>query len=94
MRASDRTVPHSIHRKLPVQPAIPQPVDLLHLDLHRNTLFHRLNVADHADGFPGGVQRVERVQRGVQRFAVERAESLIQEQRVNARFVTDQIGKR
>ena len=51
-------------------------------------------MADHADGFSGGVQRVERIQRGIQRFAVERPEPFIEEQRVNARFVTDQIGKR
>lgn len=78
MRAPERIIPHLLHRKLPVQPAISQPVDLLHFDLHRNTLFHCLYVADHANVFPGGVQRVERIQRGVQRFAVERAESFIQ----------------
>lgn len=94
MRASDRTIPHSFHRKYLIQLAIPQPVNLLHFDLHRNTLFHRLYVADHADGFPGGVQRVERIQRRIQRLTVERAEPFIQEQRIDPRFMTHQIGKR
>ena len=88
MRAPERTAPHVFHRKHLIQPAIPQPVNLLHLDLHRNALFHRLNVADHADGFAGGVQRVERIQRGIQRFAVQRAESFVEEQGIDPRLVT------
>ena len=51
-------------------------------------------MADHADGFPGGVQRIKRIQRGIQRFAVERAKPFIQEQRIDPCFVTHQIGKR
>jgi hypothetical protein len=89
-----QTAPTFIHGKFFIQPAVPQPVNLLHFDLHRNTLFHRLNVADHADGFPGGVQRVERIQRGIQRFTVERAEPFIQEQGIDPRFMAHQIGKR
>ena len=50
-------------------------------------------MAYHADGFPGGIQRVERIQRGVQRLAVERAETFIQEQRIDSRFVAHQVRK-
>ncbi|BAN98608.1 hypothetical protein E05_38420 [Plautia stali symbiont] len=42
-------------------------------------------MTDHADGFPAGV---ERIQRGVQR-----AKAFV-EQRFNARFMADQIGQR
>ncbi len=32
-------------------------------------------MANHTDGLPAGIQRVERIQRGVQRFAIKRTEA-------------------
>lgn len=63
-----------------IQAAIPQPVDLLNLDLHRNALFHGFNVAYHADDFTAGVERIQRIERGIQRFAVQGAKTFIKEQ--------------
>ncbi len=60
----------SFQPEMRLQPADAEPVDLFHLDLHRNTFFHRLDVADHADGFAGGIQAVQRVQRGIEGFGV------------------------
>ena len=51
-------------------------------------------MADHADDFAAGVERIQRVQRGIERFAVERTEAFIEEQRVDARFMADQVGER
>ena len=51
-------------------------------------------MADHANGFTASVERIQRVQSGIQRFAVQRAEAFVEEQGVNSRFVADQIGQR
>lgn len=80
--------------KHPVEFAVAQSVDFLHLDLHRNPFFHRFYMTNHANGFSAGVERIQRIKGGIQRFTVERAEAFIKEQRVNARFVADQIGER
>ncbi len=48
----------SLHRKRFVQPAIAQAVNLLHFDLHRNAVFHRLHVADHPDNLTAGVKGI------------------------------------
>ena len=77
-----------------IETAIAQPVDFFNFNLHRNALFHRLNVADDADNLAAGVERVQRIQRGIQGFAVQRAEALIEKQRVYPRFVTHQVGQR
>ena len=65
-----------------IETAIAQPVDFFNFNLHRNALFHRLNVADDADNLAAGVERVQRIQRGIQGFAVQSAEALIEKQRV------------
>ena len=70
----------SLHRKRFVQPAIARAVNLLHFDLHRNAVFHRLHVADHPDNLTAGVKGIQGVQRRVQRFAVEGAEAFIKKQ--------------
>ena len=70
----------SLHRKRFVQPAIARAVNLLHFDLHRNAVFHRLHVADHPDNLTAGVKGIRGVQRRVQRFAVEGAEAFIKKQ--------------
>ncbi len=51
-------------------------------------------MADDTNGFASGVERIERIQGGIQRFAVQRAETFVEEQGVNSRFVADQIGQR
>lgn len=80
-----------LHSKRFVQFAITKPIDFFHFYLHRDTFFHGFHVANHTDGLPAGIQRVERIQRGVQRFAIKRAEAFVEEQRINARFMADQI---
>lgn len=84
----------SFQPEVRLQPADAEPVDLFHFDLHRNALFHRLDVADHANGFTGSIQAVQCVQRGIEGFGVQRAEAFVEEQRVDAGFVADQIGQR
>ena len=51
-------------------------------------------MADDTDNFAAGVKRVQRVQRGIQGFAVQRAETLVEKQRVYPRFMADQVGER
>ena len=77
-----------------IEAAIAQPVDFFNFNLHRDALFHRFDVADDADNFAAGVKRVQRVQRGIQGFAVQRAETLVEKQRVYPRFMADQVGER
>src|SRR5471030_3273133 len=62
-------------------------------DLQRNALFERFHMTDHANHFAARVQRIERVERNLQRLAVERAETFIEEQRVDGRLETHQIGQ-
>ncbi len=81
----------SLHRKRFVQPAIAQAVNLLHFDLHRNAVFHRLHVADHPDNLTAGVKGIQGVQGRVQRFAVEGAEAFIKKQGVNPRLMAHQV---
>mgnify|MGYP006973666730 CR=1 FL=1 len=57
-----------LHRKHFVEFAVAQTVDFFHLDLHRNAFFHCFDVADHANGFTGSVERIKRVQGGIQRL--------------------------
>ncbi len=51
-------------------------------------------MADDADGFAAGVQGIQRVERDVQGFGVQRAKPFVQEQRVNACFMAHQIRER
>ncbi|MNI31369.1 hypothetical protein D3C73_852520 [compost metagenome] len=51
-------------------------------------------MADHADGFTGSIQAVERVHRGIQGFRIQRAKAFVEEQRVDTGLVADQIGQR
>ena len=51
-------------------------------------------MAYHADHLAAGIQGVERIQRSIERFAIERAEPFIKKQRIDARFVAHQIGQR
>lgn len=68
-----------LHGKRFVQFAITKPIDFFfHFYLHGDTFFHGFHVANHTDGLPAGIQRVERIQRGVQRFAIKRAEAFVQ----------------
>lgn len=80
-----------LHSKRFVQFAITKSIDFFHFYLHGDTFFHGFHMANHTDGLPAGIQRVERIQRGVQRFAIKRAEAFVEEQRINARFMADQI---
>ncbi|CAH0279213.1 hypothetical protein SRABI106_03239 [Rahnella aquatilis] len=80
--------------KFTAQAADAQTVHFGDFDLHRNTVFHRLDMADHADGFTRGIQAVERIQRGIQRVGIERTETFVEEQRVDTGFIADQIGQR
>ncbi|MNY56084.1 hypothetical protein D3C86_1921260 [compost metagenome] len=66
----------------------------MHFQLHRNPFLHRLDVADHADHLAAGIQAVEGVQGDFQGFAIEGAEAFVEEQRVDAGLVADQIGQR
>ena len=77
----------SLHRKRFVQPAISQAVNLLHFDLHRNAVFHRLHVADHPDNLTAGVKGIQGVQRRVRRQLIELLERCAAEDRYD--FVTD-----
>ncbi len=51
-------------------------------------------MADDADGFAAGVQRVKGIQRRIKRLGVQRAEALIQKQRIDAGFMAHQIRER
>lgn len=51
-------------------------------------------MANHTDGFATGVQGIQRIKGGIQRFAIQRAKTFIKEQRVNTCFMADQIRKR
>ncbi|ESC40289.1 hypothetical protein SEENP078_16945, partial [Salmonella enterica subsp. enterica serovar Newport str. RI_10P078] len=76
-----------LHGKRFVQFAITKPIDFFHFYLHRDTFFHGFHVANHTDGLPAGIQRVERIQRGVQRFAIKRAEAFVQELKNQCAFL-------
>src|SRR5471032_2367566 len=60
-------------------------------DLQRNALFERFHVTDHANHFAACVQRIECVERNLQRLTVERAETFIEEQRVDGSLETHQV---
>ncbi len=51
-------------------------------------------MADHADGLAAGIKRVEGVEGGIEGFAIQRAEPLVKEQRVDTCFMTHQIRER
>jgi len=50
-------------------------------------------VADHADHLAAGVERVEGVEGDFQGVGVERAEAFVEEERVDAGLVADQVGE-
>lgn len=51
-------------------------------------------LADNADHLAAGVERVEGIQREVQRVGVEGAEAFVEEERVDRGLVAEQIGQR
>ena len=59
---------------------MPDAAAFVYLDLCRDALFEPFDMADDADHFAAGVQRVEGVEGDVQRIAVECAEAFIEEE--------------
>ena len=66
----------------------------MHLELHRDALLQRLDVADYADHLAAGVEGIQSVQRHLQGFAIEGAEAFVEKQRVDAGLVADQVRQR
>src|SRR5690606_29415889 len=79
------------HRKTGIEAAVTKADALVYAQLHRNALLHRLDMTDHADGLAAGIKVVQRIQRHLQRLAIQRAEALVEKQRIDAGLVADQI---
>ena len=70
---------------------MPNAATFFYPDLRRNTLFHRLDMADDANHLATGVERIEGGQRNFQRVAIERAKTFVKKKRINRSLVTHQI---
>ena len=79
--------------RLNPQLRIPNPATFFHANLRGNAFLHAFDVADDADHLAAGVEGIEGVEGDFQGVGVEGAEAFVEEQRVDAGLVADQVGE-